>query len=192
MRPSSERPAAAPDPLTVVEIDVPGLPGRLAFGPAPGRKDPAAPPGHRDRDLAADLDALAARGVATVVTLVEAQELDALGIAAMEDEVRSRGMDWLHRPIADYAAPSPAFEATWAETGERLRRNLADGKTVFLHCRGGFGRSGTIAARLLVELGLPAADALTLVRTARPGAVETPEQERWALHGPLREDAGSV
>jgi len=192
MHPTSERPASAPDPLTVVEIDVPGLPGRLAFGPAPGRKDPAAPPGHRDRDLASDLDALAARGVAAVVTLVEDHELRTLGIAAMAEAVRDRGMDWLHRPIADYAVPSATFEAAWPETRERLRGTLSEGKTVFVHCRGGFGRSGAVATRLLAELGLPAEEALARVRTVRPGAVETAEQERWALLGPLRDGAGSV
>ncbi len=192
MSPSTERPAAAPDPLTVVEIDVPGLPGRLAFGPAPGRKDPSAPPGHRNRDLAADLDALAARSVATVVTLVEEHELTALGIGAMEAEVRARGMDWLHRPIADYGVPSPAFEATWTQTREALRRTLAEGRTVFLHCRGGFGRSGSVATRLLAEFGLPAEHALALIRAARPGAVETAEQERWALGEPLQDGPGSV
>jgi ADP-ribosyl-[dinitrogen reductase] hydrolase len=178
--------------MTVIEIDVPGLPGRLAFGPAPGRKDQTAPPNQRDRDLASDLDALARRSVTVVVSLVEEHELLTLGIAAIADEVRARGMDWLHRPIADYGVPSATFEAGWPATRDRLRLALAAGGTVFLHCRGGFGRSGTVATRLLAELGLPPAEALTRVRAARPGAVETAAQERWALSGPLQDGAGSV
>jgi len=45
-----------------------------------------------------------------------------------------------------------------------------------VHCRGGLGRSGMIAARMLVELGTPADEAIARVRSARPGAVETSEQ----------------
>ena len=41
------------------------------------------------------------------------------------------------------------------------------------------GRGGTIAARLLVELGVKPDKAIADVRTARPGAIETPGQERF-------------
>ncbi|HMP63897.1 MAG TPA: ADP-ribosylglycohydrolase family protein, partial [Phenylobacterium sp.] len=45
------------------------------------------------------------------------------------------------------------------------------------HCKGGLGRAGTVAARLLTELGHPAEDAIVRVRTERPGALETRAQE---------------
>lgn len=45
-----------------------------------------------------------------------------------------------------------------------------------LHCMGGAGRSGTVAARLLMYFGLPASDAVQRVRAARPGAIETRAQ----------------
>ncbi len=35
-----------------------------------------------------------------------------------------------------------------------------------------------IAARLLVEMGMPAAQAIAQVRAVRPGAIETQAQER--------------
>jgi ADP-ribosyl-[dinitrogen reductase] hydrolase len=51
-----------------------------------------------------------------------------------------------------------------------------------MHCRGGCGRSGTIAARLLVELGLAEpAEAIQKVRFSRPCAIERPEQEAVVL-----------
>lgn len=52
---------------------------------------------------------------------------------------------------------------------------------VLLHCRGGLVHTGTIAARLLAELGVPAADAVRRVRKAQPGAIETPKQKVHAL-----------
>ena len=57
-------------------------------------------------------------------------------------------------------------------------RALRDGGRVLLHCRAGLGRTGMIAARLLVELGTPPDAAIVSVRAARTGAIETRAQER--------------
>jgi protein-tyrosine phosphatase len=48
-----------------------------------------------------------------------------------------------------------------------------------IHCRGGLGRSGTVAAACLVALGHGPAEAIERVRAARPGAVESRSQEEW-------------
>lgn len=47
---------------------------------------------------------------------------------------------------------------------------------MLVHCKGGLGRAGMIAARLLVELGMPPDTAIRQVRLARRGAIETPAQ----------------
>jgi ADP-ribosyl-[dinitrogen reductase] hydrolase len=39
-----------------------------------------------------------------------------------------------------------------------------------------------VAAQLLVELGVPPQEAIERVRAARPGSIETAEQERYVLH----------
>ena len=46
---------------------------------------------------------------------------------------------------------------------------------------GGLGRAGTIGARLLIELGMEPTAAVRQVRAARPGAIETREQEKYVL-----------
>ena len=55
------------------------------------------------------------------------------------------------------------------------------GRKVLIHCRGGLGRSGMIAVRLLVEMGEKPADAIKQVRAARPGAIESSDQEKYVL-----------
>mgnify|MGYP003345722415 CR=1 FL=1 len=57
---------------------------------------------------------------------------------------------------------------------EMIERLLRAGANVPVHCKGGLGRAGMMAARLLVELGQPADEAIRAVRRARPGAIETP------------------
>ena len=74
---------------------------------------------------------------------------------------------WFHLPIVDGSVPDAAFEAAWADTGVAVRALLASGANVLFHCLGGLGRSGTIAARTLVECGWPSADAIAAVRATR-------------------------
>ena len=77
--------------------------------------------------------------------------------------------------------PGAAFETAWVEVGEGLRDRLRAGSDIVVHCKGGLGRAGMIAARLMVELGVPPAMAIEAVRRARPGAIETTAQERHVL-----------
>lgn len=56
------------------------------------------------------------------------------------------------------------------------------GKRIFIHCRGGLGRTGTLAGRLLIENGLEPEAAINEVREARKGAIETALQEYYLLY----------
>ena len=68
----------------------------------------------------------------------------------------------------------------WKE-GALYNWALAAGETVALSCQYGAGRSGVIAAWLLIGCGLAAADAIALVRAHFPEAIENRLQERWLL-----------
>ena len=56
---------------------------------------------------------------------------------------------------------------------------MIDGKNIVLHCRGGKGRAGTIAAILLVEFNYKKQEAIDLVRSKRKGAIESKVQENF-------------
>ena len=153
------------------------------IGLAPCPSTPAFPSGRLPgrASLPGDLDAVAAWGAAAVVTLVRAGEPEMVPLVELSQAIGARGMAWYHLPIADGGTPDTAFEARWITVGEHLRRLLRGGRSVLLHCRGGLGRSGTIAARLLVELGENPRVALDRVRRVRPGAIETPAQAAHVL-----------
>jgi len=137
--------------------------------------------GYWDRDLTTDLDAIRDWGAAAVVTLLEPKEILLLRVDRLGEEVRRRGMLWFHLPIADVSTPDEVFERNWVVAGDALRTLLRSGRDVLVHCRGGLGRAGTIAARLLIELGMEPATAVDRVRAVRPGAIETPEQKQYVL-----------
>ncbi len=90
-------------------------------------------------------------------------------------------MRWIHLPIPDVSCPGPEFEVAWEKEGEALRALLRSGFDIVVHCKGGLGRAGSIAARLLIELGWDPPSALREVRGVRSGAVETRAQEEFVL-----------
>ena len=130
-----------------------------------------------DRDLDLDLDAIVAWDATAVLTLVEQFELENLQVAHLGQRVIDRHMEWFHPLIVDVSVPDAEFEKAWSTAGACLRSTLRSGSKVLVHCRGGMGRAGTIAARLMVELGFDPQDAIDRVRSVRPGAIETMEQE---------------
>lgn len=169
-------------PLRIDEL--PAGEGRLGLTFCPGKVDPHSHNGPWARDLEADLAAIRAWGATAVVTLMEGHELERLQVPRLGEAVEARGLDWYHLPIVDVDIPEADFEIRWHYAGLRLRAALRRGGKVLLHCRGGLGRTGTVAARLLVELGEEPARALARVRDARPGTVETRRQERYVLDQP--------
>jgi len=153
--------------------------GHLGLTLCPGKKGDSVFGAGWDRDLDVDLDVIKAWGAQAVVTLIEDTEFDLLSVTGLGDAAEARGMDWHHFPIPDLGAPTPRAMARWRELSPRLHRILEAGGRVLVHCRGGLGRAGIVAALLLIERGHPADEAITLVRAARPGAIETPAQERF-------------
>ena len=108
---------------------------------------------------------------------MEESELIEYRVEGLGEAVAASGLEWHHLPIIDADVPREPFEERWVRSGARLRDQLACGRRILLHCRGGLGRTGTIAARLLVELGMPPKEAIEAVRKARPNTIETSAQE---------------
>lgn len=128
---------------------------------------------------AADLAVIRAWPAAAVVTLLDQDEMQILRVPDLGSRILDCGLEWFHLGIADGAAPDFRFEQRWLDVVGDLLDLLIDGKNVLLHCRGGKGRTGTVGALMLIELGVPASMAIEMIRAARPGAIETSAQEQY-------------
>ncbi|MCC7271790.1 MAG: dual specificity protein phosphatase family protein [Alphaproteobacteria bacterium] len=157
-------------PYTITTLALPERPGVIGLAPVPGRVD-----------LDADIATIRAWGAVTVVTLQPQDELEWLGIGRLGAMMVAAGLEWHHLPIFDLRAPDDAFERVWESVAPTLLERLERGERILIHCRGGFGRTGTVAARLLVARGLDPEAAIALVRHTRPGSIETDDQERHVL-----------
>lgn len=177
-------------PLCIAAVTPGDGQGRIGITLCPGKTDPAGMSGPVERDLPTDLEAIRDWGATAVVSLVTDEEVDYLGVSDLEKEVLDRHMEWWHAPIPDGEPPDPTFERRWAVAGEAIRDRLRLGFDVLVHCKGGLGRAGTVAARLLVELGGRPDEAIRRMREVRPGAIENETQETHVARCAPRPPAG--
>ena len=152
-----------------------GMPGRIGLTIAPGKKDHAR---SWNRDLDADLARLRSEYDGTLlVSLLEKHEYDLLKIPDLVERALDHGFESLRYAIVDVSIPASLVDAL--RVAKHIVVAMARGQTVIIHCRGGIGRSGLMAAACLVVCGVEADEAIARVRSVRPGAVETAEQEQW-------------
>jgi len=153
-----------------------GLPGRIGMTFAPGKKGRGAT-SNWDRDLPTDLRRLY-RTYSTVilVTLLEPGERELLHIGTLLEEAASAGLEVIEFPFRDGGVPA-SHEGLAILVATILAASV-EHRNVTIHCRGGLGRSGLVAAACLLAQGSAVASALGVVRASRVGAEETAAQER--------------
>ncbi|MEJ6388525.1 phosphatase domain-containing putative toxin [Gymnodinialimonas ulvae] len=122
-------------------------------------------------------------GAATLCVLIESDELDAEFLPSLEALAGEVGLDVAHFPIVDYAAPTQTRAQQWATTAQARAQSFAAGATLAFACQYGAGRSGTMAARCLIEGGMTPEAAIARVREHFSEAIESKAQEDWLMSG---------
>ena len=120
-------------------------------------------------------------GIRTLVSMLESQEAELLGLAEESRIAEEIGLHFLNYPIPDTKVPHDVaqFRAFVSGLADRLR----SGESVGVHCRGCIGRTTILAACILMHMGLKPMDAVVAVEAARGCTVpDTSEQLSWILH----------
>jgi len=132
-----------------------GVKGRVYLHSMPGRYRPFP----EDEAEAQKL------GITTTIRLTTDRETGGKSPEYM-DSIEHRLLRWeeLHFPIPDYGIPEDlaAFEELLARAIAKLRA----GERLLIHCAAGIGRTGTMAAALLVGLGVELEEAVRRVEAA--------------------------
>jgi atypical dual specificity phosphatase len=126
------------------------------------------------------------------LTWLRAQGIDILLSLSEEPPPRravdEAGLMLVHVPVQDFDAPRPEqFEKCLAVIESAKKSAMG----VNLHCRAGKGRTGTVLAVHFMSKGMSARDAISHVRSIRPGSIETPEQEQAVLDWGRSHESGT-
>ncbi len=133
--------------------------GTLVFTPCPGTKGV---------DLRESLAQLAQAGAAAVITLMPKDEMARNQVSDLPQACADAGLQWFHLPIVDDTAPEQGFREAWAEAREAVFGVLEGEEAVAIHCKGGSGRTGLMAAIIMLERGTPQSDVVAGVKGLRP------------------------
>ena len=153
--------------------------GRFAAGEYPGDLDPI----RAESKVRGLLDG----GINQFVDLTEARELEPYAHLAMWQGRRiGRDVGWVRRPVRDVSVPDKPGQMT--AILDAIDAALGGGRTVYVHCWGGVGRTGTVIGCWLVRHGSTGEEALRQVdelwrsmAKAHPNrdSPETSEQEDY-------------
>lgn len=151
-------------------LDVPGSTAQLIFTPCPGSKDTS---------VSEALTTLQAAGAEALITLMPTEELALNEATQLPQLCAERDLEWFHLPVADEQVPLADFDDAWGESVARISELLSAGKSVAIHCKGGSGRTGLIAARILIDREVPRETAIASVQALRPKAIQHPAHIGW-------------
>ena len=119
-------------------------------------------------------------GINLVVSLLENNEARTLGLDAERELVKGLGMDFVSFPIPDMGIPTSVEE--FASLSKMLLKQVDAGVNTLVHCHAGIGRSGLMAAGILLHCDLDPQQAFAHVSKMRGIRVpETSEQEHWLI-----------
>jgi atypical dual specificity phosphatase len=117
---------------------------------------------------AGDVATIAGLGVTRVFNLVQDLEYEQGGREACAAALADAGIEEARVEVIDFGNLLPGHIERAQQT---VRAWLAEGETVYLHCRAGMQRSATVAAAVVVlEEDLEPFDALEVVRARNPRA----------------------
>ena len=139
-------------------------------------------------ELGDSMAALRTLGLDKVVSMLPADEAQALGLQYEAACCNAAGMAFTTHPITDFGLPDPAiFDPFACQIGAELRR----GSRIAIHCRAGIGRSGMAVAAALITLGWNAVQAVERVSERRGVSIpDTDDQRRFLADFELRQRHG--
>lgn len=125
-------------------------------------------------------------GLEVVISLLEAAEAAQLDLTDEGAAAQSKSLQFISFPIPDRGVPESTKDALLLLAN--IAGKLNEGKKVAIHCRQSVGRSGMVAAGLLITAGMSVDRAIEAVSKARGQRVpETEQQFQWLRHLPAEQ-----
>ncbi|KAF0676413.1 phosphatase domain-containing putative toxin [Profundibacterium mesophilum] len=134
--------------------------------------------------------ALVEARVGTLIVMAGDDELPEGAGCCLAAAAKRSGIAIINMPIEDFSTPSAEFVEKWRVVGPQLHKLLDRGDGCALSCHYGAGRSGMIAALMLMERGAAPDAAISTVRAHFDESIENTEQENWLRHRHIGHEHG--
>lgn len=119
-------------------------------------------------------------GLRQVVSLLEDHEAHELGLSEEKELCEKHGLSFVSYPIPDRGLP-PTVEG-FKELTKSVYHESAGGSSTVVHCRAGIGRTGLVAAGVLLHAAFGVEEAFDHITKRRGVEVpDTQEQRDWLL-----------
>ena len=133
-----------------------------------------------EADAAASIINIARLGIQQVVSLLEPSEARNLGLDGEREQVKAHAMGFTSFPIPDMGLPPSVKD--FARLSKKLFNQVNGGVNTLIHCHAGIGRSGLLAAGILLHCDMDPQQAFAYASRMRGVRVpETPAQEQWLI-----------
>jgi len=133
-----------------------------------------------------ELNRIKRNGIHTLVSMLEPEEAESLGLADEAKEAVQAGLNFLSYSIPDRT--TPADLSSFREFASGLAARIRNGERIGIHCRGSIGRASIASACTLIHLGWDTLPTLTAIESARGCEIpDTDEQRQWILNYKVQE-----
>jgi protein-tyrosine phosphatase len=154
--------------------------GRCLMAGFPGLRTGIDGTAYMDPDhLAATLDRIFETGARLLILLAEEKELPQKSFAMVADRAATIGLELAFLPIPDFNVPDDDMIRRWHDLLATRSDLPTRGGTVAFACQYGAGRSGLMAAYVLLQCGMALEDAVATVRDHFAEAIESEIQMTW-------------
>jgi len=121
---------------------------------------------------------IANEGILQIVSLLESHETYEVGLQKEKELTEINGMKFISYQIKDRGLPDSV--EYFGKFTKNLYHEIADGKNTVIHCRAGIGRTGLVAAGVLLHCGFTPEEAFEHISEKRGVKVpDTEEQQNW-------------
>jgi protein-tyrosine phosphatase len=171
-------------PLNINYLTFPNIKGKLGLTMCPGKKQKKLKIGKCwNRDTITDLLRLKFEfNMNILVSLMKFYEYEKFKCNDLFYYTRLLNIKHMIYPIRDMNTPLDSdIDDIYMKLIIDISNELKKGKNIIIHCLGGLGRSGTIAAcvNMYLDNTVNYRTAIKAIRRVRPGAVQNKKQEKW-------------
>lgn len=131
------------------------------------------------KDLDEDIRLIESLEIYRLVSLTQNNELN---LNYLFNSLTKINIKYTKFAIINFSVPSLDQYDDLNTLLDEVFTDLCNNKNILIHCMAGLGRTGLLSALILTKFDISPNDAINIIRSARPGSIETEDQKNFVLN----------